>query len=55
MPLPKTKDMGTMMDFLKHDKPGMPHKQMVAIALHQTGKGRAGAKISKMASKVKRA
>ena len=52
MPLPKTKDMGKMMRFLKHDKPGMSHKQKVAIAMHQTGK--AGAKIKKMASRVKK-
>lgn len=51
MPLPKTKDMGKMMTFLKHDKQGMPHKQMVAIALQQTGKG---AKMKSMASKMKK-
>lgn len=40
MPLPKTKDMSTMMSFLKKEKPDMPHDQMVAIALKQTGKSR---------------
>ena len=51
MPLPKSKNPGTIIKFLKHEKPGMHHKQRVAIALNQARK--AGAKIKKMASKVK--
>lgn len=34
MPIPKTKDVGKTMRFLKKDKPGMPQKQKVAIALN---------------------
>ena len=40
MPLIKTKSMSKMMKFLKMDKPNMPQKQKIAIALHQTGKGK---------------
>ncbi len=40
MPLPKTKDIGKIMKFLKSDKPGMSRKQMIAIALSQTGKSK---------------
>ena len=35
MPIPKTKNVGKVMKFLKKDKPGMPQKQKVAIALSQ--------------------
>ena len=38
MPLPKTSDVGKVMHFLKNDKPGMPRKQKIAIALSQTRK-----------------
>lgn len=33
MPIPKTRDVGKTIRFLKKEKPGMPHKQKVAIAL----------------------
>ncbi len=38
MPLPKTKNVGKVISFLKKDKPGMPKKQKIAIALSATGK-----------------
>ncbi len=34
MPIPKTKDVGNIIDFLKNEKPGMARKQKVAIALN---------------------
>jgi hypothetical protein len=40
MPLPKTKDVGKVMRFLKAEKPNMPQKQKIAIALSQTGKSK---------------
>ncbi len=43
MPLPETKNVGKLMKFLKKDKPGMPKKQKIAIALSQARK--AGANI----------
>lgn len=45
MPLPKTKSVGKVMRFLKKEKPNMPQKQKVAIALETARK--AGAKIPK--------
>jgi hypothetical protein len=33
MPLPKTKDVGKIIRFLKKEKPGMDRDQRVAIAL----------------------
>ena len=33
MPIPKTKDVGKTLSFLKTEKPGMPKKQKIAIAL----------------------
>ena len=45
MPIPKSKDVGKTMRFLKKDAPGMPKKQKVAIAL-STARS-AGAKIPK--------
>lgn len=38
MPLPKTKDIGKILSFLKKDKPTMPRKQKIAIALSQAKK-----------------
>ena len=38
MPFPKTKSMGTMMSFLKKDKPEWSKKQRIAVALKETGK-----------------
>lgn len=38
MPLPKTADIGKIMRFLKREKPGMPRKQKIAIALSQARK-----------------
>ena len=40
MPLPTTKDVAKVISFLKKEKPGMPKKQKVAIALRQTGKSK---------------
>ena len=37
MPLPKTKDVGKVIRFLKKDKPSMPKLQKIAIALRQAG------------------
>lgn len=34
MPLPKSKNVGTVMHKLNAEKPGMPQKQKVAIALN---------------------
>lgn len=45
MPIPKTKDVGKTIRFLKKEKPGMSKKQRTAIALETARK--AGAKISK--------
>lgn len=45
MPIPKTKDVGKTIRFLKKDKPGLPKKQKVAIALDVAR--RAGAAIPK--------
>jgi hypothetical protein len=45
MPIPKTRDVGKTIKFLKKDKPGMPRKQRVAIAL-ETAR-RSGAKIAR--------
>lgn len=42
MPLPKTKDVGKVISTLKREKPRMKRKQMIAIALRQTGKSRKG-------------
>jgi len=39
MPLPKTKDVGKVIDFLTREKPNMSRKQKIAIALSQTKKG----------------
>lgn len=33
MPLPLTQDVGKTIKKLKSEKPGMPHKQTIAIAL----------------------
>ena len=43
MPLPVTRDVGTVIRALKEHHPGMPQKQKVAIALSQARK--AGASI----------
>jgi len=40
MPLPKTKDVGKVMRFLKKDKPSMPKKQKIAISLSVTKKSK---------------
>ena len=45
MPIPKTQDVGKTIKFLKKEKPGMPQKQKVAIALSVARE--AGAKIPK--------
>ena len=43
MPLPKTQNVETLIRMLKKEKPNMPKKQRLAIALTQARK--AGAKI----------
>jgi len=43
MPIPKTRDVGKTIKFLKKEKPSMPKKQKLAIAL-ETARS-AGAKI----------
>lgn len=40
MPLPKTKDPGRVIKFLKKEKPYMSREQMIAIALEHTGKSK---------------
>lgn len=45
MPIPKTRDVGDIMSFLKREKPGMPRRQKVAISLRQARE--AGASIPK--------
>lgn len=37
MPLPKTNNVGKIIDKLKGDDKAMPRKQMIAIALHKAG------------------
>jgi len=49
MPLPKTKDVGKVIKFLKKEKPGMSRKQAIAISLAQARKS--GAKIPKRKGK----
>lgn len=51
MPLPKTKDPGKIIRFLKKDRPGMSRKQRVAIALSQARKS--GAKIPKLSDRIR--
>lgn len=38
MPLPKTSDIGKIIRFLKKEKPSMPRRQKIAIALSQARK-----------------
>lgn len=38
MPLPKTADIGKIIRFLRKEKPSMPFKQKLAIALSQARK-----------------
>lgn len=45
MPIPKTKKVGKVISFLKKEKPNMPKKQAIAIALSTARKS--GAKIKK--------
>ena len=45
MPIPKTRNVGKTIRFLKREKPAMPQKQRIAIALETARK--AGAKITK--------
>jgi len=45
MPFPKKESMNKMWSFLKKDKPGMPRKKKIAIALKQTGKSKFKKKI----------
>lgn len=40
MPLPKTKDPGKVISKLNQEKPSMPRKQKIAIALNVTGKSK---------------
>lgn len=49
MPFPKTKDVSRLVKFLSKEKPNMPHKQVLAIALQKARE--AGAKIPKKKGK----
>lgn len=40
MPLPKTKDVGRLVTFLKKEKPKMKKKQRIAIALSEARKNK---------------
>lgn len=51
MPLPRTKDIGTLIKFLKQEKPNMKPSQRLAIALDKAR--RAGA-INKKQPKTKK-
>lgn len=51
MPLPKTKNVGKVISFLKKEKPSMSQRQRVAIALNTARE--AGAKIPKKRDKTK--
>ena len=42
MPIPKTKNVGTIIKFLKKEKPTMSKKQKLAIALDNARKTRIG-------------
>jgi len=48
-PLPRSRDPGKTLEVLNQEKPGMPRKRKVAIALNQARK--AGAKIPKKGGK----
>jgi len=50
MPIPKTKHVGSVMEFLKKDKPKMPHKQRIAISLNTAR--RSGANIAKKSTMI---
>ena len=52
MPIPKTKDVGSTIKFLKREKPGMPSKQKLAIAL-ETAR-RSGADIPEKNNPIER-
>lgn len=52
MPLPRSKDVGTLIRFLKQEKPGMKKSQRLAIALEQAR--RAGAQIRPKTKKEKK-
>ena len=58
MPIPKTRSVGKTIRFLKRDKPGMPKKQRLAIALETARKAGAniprGNQISAIKRKLKR-
>lgn len=41
MPLPKTKDVGEIMKFLKKENPNISRKQLIAMALSQARKSKA--------------
>ena len=45
MPIPRSRNVGKTIRFLKREKPSMPKRQRVAIALETARK--AGAKITK--------
>ena len=52
MPIPKTRDVGKTIRFLKRDKPGMPAKQRLAIALNTSR--RSGSSISDKARSIRK-
>lgn len=51
MPLPKTKDVGRLIRFLKKENPNMPSKQRTAIALSQARKS--GAKKKRLSNSLR--
>ena len=53
MPLPKSGDVGAVYSFLKKDKPNMPHKQKIAIALNQS-RQHGGNAVSRRLKKLKK-
>jgi hypothetical protein len=53
MPLPKTKDVGKLIDFLKKDKPNMSAAQRRAIALEEARKNGAAIKPAPKKTKAK--
>ena len=52
MPVPKTTDVGTLVEFFRRENPDWPHKQVVAAALNSAR--RAGAKIPKKSKSLYR-
>jgi len=54
MPIPVTKDVGSTVKFLKKEKPGMPHRQKIAIALETARKAGADIKENPISKEIKK-